>query len=87
MAYVPKDGSGSLFRNDKNGNDKRPDWRGDLMIGEQMYELAAWEKQGARGTFFSLSAKPKQAEGPREQRSPREQKPAARDYDDDDIPF
>lgn len=81
MAYVPKEGAGSLFRNDKKGNEARPDWRGDVMIGGQMYELAAWEKQGARGTFLSLSAKPKQAE------PPREHKPAARDRDDDDIPF
>jgi hypothetical protein len=79
MAYVPKEGGGSLFKNDKQGNDKRPDWRGDLMIGGQLYEIAAWEKQGARGAFFSLSAKPKQAD--------KAQKPAARDHADDDVPF
>ena len=81
MAYVPKDGSGSLFKNTRKEKDSHPDYRGDLMIGGQLYEVAAWVKEGKSGKFFSLSAKPKQAE------PPREHKPAARDRDDDDIPF
>jgi len=81
MAYVQKDGGGSLFKNDKQGNEKRPDYRGDLMIGGQLYEIAAWEKQGARGAFFSLSAKLKQSDGPREQMPQKASAP------DDGIPF
>lgn len=60
MAYVPKDGSGSLFQNDKRGNDRAPAWRGDLMINGQLYEVAGWNKQGSRGEFISLSAKIKE---------------------------
>ena len=61
MAYEPKDGSGSLFKNDKGGNDKRPDYRGDIMLDGKVYELAAWIKEGNKGKFMSLSGKPKEA--------------------------
>lgn len=61
MAYEPKDGSGALFKNDKGDNASRPDYRGDLMIGGKTYELAAWIKEGGKGKFMSLSAKPKEA--------------------------
>ena len=83
MAFVPKDGSGSLFKNTRKEKDSHPDYRGDLMIGGQLYEVAAWVKEGKSGKFFSLSAKPKQADGPREQRPPKESAPMP----DDDIPF
>lgn len=61
--FVHKDNSGSLFRNDKGGNDKRPDYRGDLNIGGVLYEIAGWIKEGINGKpkFMSLSVKPKEA--------------------------
>lgn len=70
MAYEHRDGSGSLFKNDKKGNDKAPDYRGDLMIGGTLYELATWIKEGKNGKFMSLSAKPKEE---------RQEKPAKQD--------
>jgi hypothetical protein len=80
MAYEPKDGSGALFRNDKKGNEARPDYRGDLMLGGTLYEVAGWMKEGAKGKFMSISVKPKEA---REVRQDKPQTVAA----DDDIPF
>lgn len=58
--HQPKEGSGALFPNDKQGNANRPDWRGDVCIEGKVYELSGWAKEGRRSEFISLSAKPKQ---------------------------
>jgi len=87
MAYEPKEGSGALFKNDKQDNPARPDYRGDIMLGGVLYEVSGWIKplpSDASKRFMSLSGKPKQAQAA---------KPAAparrpRDDDmDDSIPF
>ncbi len=59
MAYEPKEGSGALFKNDKGDNKARPDYRGNVMVGGVEYELSSWIKEGAKGKWMSLSAKPK----------------------------
>ena len=46
MAYEMREGSGSLFKNDKDGNEKRPDYRGDALINGEVLEIAAWIKEG-----------------------------------------
>ena len=62
MAYEHKDGSGALFKNDKGDNVSRPDYRGDLMVGGTLYEVAGWIKESSNGNkFLSLSAKQKDA--------------------------
>ena len=53
MAYEAKDGDISVFVNDKGGNDKRPDWRGDALIGGVKYRVSLWEKKGGKGPFLS----------------------------------
>lgn len=42
-------------QNDKGGNEKRPDYRGEVKIGAATYELAAWKrtKQGTDRKFVS----------------------------------
>lgn len=51
----------SLFRNDKGGNPKRPDYRGKCQVGGVEYELAGWirvrRSDGVK--FISGSMKPK----------------------------
>lgn len=86
MAYTPKDGSGALFKNDKGGNEARPDYRGDLRINGVDYKLSAWLKKSEKGTFMSLSAQPKD-EAP--QASPQKTKPAPVSQADldSDVPF
>jgi hypothetical protein len=59
MSFQHKEGTGALFRNDQKGNERAPRYRGELMINGTPYELAAWLNEGARGTFFSLSAQVK----------------------------
>jgi len=61
MAFEPKDGMGSLFKNDKKGNDKAPDYRGDVMVDGKVYQLAGWKKLTSKGDgMLSLSIKHKE---------------------------
>jgi hypothetical protein len=55
------DNSGLLFRNHDKETEKHPDYKGNLTIGGTEYWLSAWIKDGKRGKFMSLSAKPKGA--------------------------
>jgi hypothetical protein len=64
MAFELKEGGGSLFKNDKEGNENRPDYRGEILVGGKLYWLSAWVKEGRKGKFFSLSAKPKEDKAP-----------------------
>lgn len=70
MAFTLKDGQGTLFKNDKDGNEKRPDYRGELVIEGRTYELSGWIKDGTRSKWVSISAKPK-AQAAREEREAR----------------
>lgn len=59
--------SGLLAKNDKQGNDQRPDYRGSINVDGVDYWLSAWIKTGRDGTklagqkYMSLSAQPKDA--------------------------
>lgn len=91
MSFTPKDGSGALFKNDKRGNDKAPDYRGDIMINGTLFEVAGWLKKSGNGsTFMSLSAKPKEertAAPAVKKPQTRQQAPAiSNPFEDDDIP-
>ena len=60
--------SGILTKNDKQGNESRPDYRGSINIDGVDYWLSAWIKEGRAGTklegqrYMSLSVKPKDAQ-------------------------
>jgi hypothetical protein len=55
MAYEPKPGQFSLFKNDKEGNDARPDYKGTLALESgEVVRIAGWLKDGAKGKFLSL---------------------------------
>lgn len=83
MAFEQRDNSGALFKNDKGDNEKRPDYRGDAMIGGVSYEMSAWIKDGKRGKFMSVSFKPKGEQQPKQQPA----KQTAPDFDDELPPF
>lgn len=79
MAFVLKDGHGTLHRNNKDGVETRPDYRGELVLGRTTYEIAAWIKDGAKGKWMSLNVKPKEQ---------RQEPNAAPPIEvDSDIPF
>jgi hypothetical protein len=86
MAYEHKPGTFSLFKNDKGGNDKRPDYRGDGkdMQGKDI-EVAAWLREGTKGKYMSCSFKAK-ASSPQPQRQQPARDGGASDMDDD-LPF
>ena len=64
MAYVPKEGSGSLFKNDHKTTENHPDYTGSIMVNNREHYLSAWVKEGTKGKFFSVSiGKEKQPKG------------------------
>jgi uncharacterized protein (DUF736 family) len=48
--------SGVLFKNDKEGNEKRPDYTGKVQVEGTEYRLAAWVKESnsTGNKFLSL---------------------------------
>jgi len=87
MAYVLREGQGSLFKNDNRTSDNQPNARGEAMIGGVLYEVSAWTKEGAKGKFQSLSLKPKQ-ERRTETRNETSQRNSYGDVTEDgEIPF
>lgn len=79
MAYELKEGQGSLFVNDKQGNEKRPDRRGEINVGGVIYKLSGWLKEGKSGKWLSLKAEAKD--------EVRGSKPTRSDDADEPIPF
>jgi len=55
--------SGTLFKNDKGDNDKRPEYKGKIDINGVEYNLSAWVKvmKDGTGKFLSLKADVKKA--------------------------
>lgn len=79
MAYEPKEGSGSLFKNDRKVSDNHPDYTGSIMLNGKEHYLSAWVKEGKKGKFFSVSVgKVKEI---------KTFKPAGSDEMPDDVPF
>ena len=62
--FQQRENTGALFRNTRKDKPSQPDYRGDLNVGGEAYELAAWLKEGKNGKFLSLSVKPKEAPRP-----------------------
>ena len=87
MAYTPQEGNGAIFKNQKGDNPARPDYRGDIMLGGVLYEVAGWIKPKPANPsekYMSLVGKPKDAAKPANQAAPA----AKADPDfDQDMPF
>jgi len=82
MSYEQKDNSGALFRNDKQGNPKRPDYTGKAKVNGADLQISAWIEKAKDGTpYMSLKF-----QEPRQRtETPRQPDPAPEF--DDDIPF
>lgn len=52
--FEHKENTGSVFVNDKKGNDKAPDLKGQLNIDGKLYNVAMWVKEGNKGKFYSI---------------------------------
>lgn len=80
MSYIPKPGSFALFKNDKEGNEKRPDYVGDgLDQNGNPVKVSAWIKQGKKGKFMSCTIQAKTRGEPARKTEQREV--------DTDVPF
>jgi hypothetical protein len=55
MAYEMKEGSGSLFKNDRKTTETHPDFTGSIMVNGKEHWFSAWVKEGKKGKFFSVS--------------------------------
>jgi hypothetical protein len=83
---------GVLFKNNKDGNDRKPDYKGSLNVGGVEYSIVAWLQQKKNGTGKFMSLKVEKRE---QQMQPQERKPAPapakpvqpKDEDMDEIPF
>lgn len=52
--FTHKPGGFSLFKNDQDGNDKRPNYTGDgTDLDGNPIRVSAWIKEGAKGKFMS----------------------------------
>ena len=79
MAYEPKPGSFSLFKNDKAGVETRPDYTGDGMaLDGTLIRISAWLKDGAKGKYMSCNIQPKEA---------KQERSSQGGDSDSDIPF
>lgn len=76
---------GVLFKNDKKGNEKRPDLRGTLVVNNEEFNVSGWKRKSQKSgdAYLSLSVEPKKAAPPK--RAPvMDETP----FDDDkDLPF
>lgn len=78
---------GALFKADKQGNERRPDYRGPLNVNGTDYWISAWLKSSKAGQkYMSLSVQPKQESDKRPERNAPVKSPAA-PFDDSDLPF
>ncbi len=84
MAYEQREGSGALFKNDKDGTESRPDYKGDIRIGGKEYWLSSWIKEGKNGKFMSIQATAKDQKAAPVKQGVQTSPPA--DFDDP-IPF
>jgi len=85
---------GVLFRNDKSGNEKRPDYRGSAVINNVDYNLSAWIKasQKTGDKYMSIKIEPK-GEGKLARTGEPQRQPTKKpeitenNWDDLDTPF
>lgn len=68
---------GVLFKNDKKGNEKAPDYTGKMNVNGKEMRLAAWIREGAKGKFMSLSVSEPM----------KKESPGKIEEMDDDLPF
>ena len=85
MNYDPNM-KGVLFKNDKDGNDKRPDYRGSCVINNVDYNVSGWIKASKKtgDKYMSLSFQAK-GEGKVTRQSAKEM--TEDNWHDDSIPF
>jgi len=54
MSNYDNTNSGVLFKNDKKGNEKAPDYKGKVNIEGKDKDIAGWIREGKSGKFISI---------------------------------
>jgi hypothetical protein len=54
MSNYDNTNSGVLFKNDKKGNEKAPDYKGKVNVNGKDLEIAGWIREGKTGQFLSI---------------------------------
>jgi len=54
MSNYDNTNSGVLFKNDKKGNQKAPDYKGKVNIEGKEKDIAGWIREGKSGKFISI---------------------------------
>ena len=60
MAFVQKEGTFSLFINDRKTSPNHPDRRGEANVKGVIYAISGWIREGKKGKYLSGTIKPKQ---------------------------
>ena len=92
MSDFDNTNSGALFKNDKEGNENRPDYKGSINVNGVDFWLSSWLKTSKAGNkYMSLSVQAKEAvheQGVQQaQQAVAPQTPSHNDIDSDLIPF
>ena len=82
MSQYDNNLTGVLFKNDKDGNEKRPDYKGSAEIEGVQYWVSAWIRDTAKGKCLSMKYERKE-----QQAAPAAPAKPAPDAFDIDIPF
>lgn len=88
--YEQKPGQFVLFKNNKDGNEARPDYTGDgLDLEGKPIRVAAWIKQGKNAKFMACNIQAKDAPKQKAKQAPRPQIDKGQSGFDDleEIPF
>lgn len=87
MAYEPRDNSGTLFVNDRKEQPNHADYQGTIIVAGVSYWINGWKKQGQKGTFLSLSVKPKDGGKGASKPTPQQRQSMKDELLDEDAPF
>lgn len=88
MSYELKDGSGSLWVNDRKEKETHPDRTGTVKVGGRDYYISGWLKETSQGKkYLSLSFKPKLMSETASVPTGGRNDPRPADEFSDDIPF
>jgi hypothetical protein len=85
--YEMKDGDISLYENDKQGNEKRPDLTGKLKINGIMYKISVWERNAGKLKFSGQVEEYKYQSPDKTNPEPKKEEPFSPNPVDDGLPF
>ena len=81
----------SIFKNDKKGNEKAPDYRGTTTLNNQEYKVAMWVRTSEKGTKYMSGTVEidtyKKQEEIKEVNDPFKDFANETNINDDDLPF